>query len=150
MSTIEERFWAKVEKTDICWLWTGTVDSAGYGRCGQGIAHRYAYKLVVGPIPEGLSLDHLCRVRNCVRPDHLEPVTQRENVLRGVGTAATHAKQTHCDHGHEFTTPNTIIRKNGSRECRTCKPVRDARRYSLKVGGREVRGRTNTRDEADK
>jgi hypothetical protein len=81
------------------------------------------------------------RVRNCVRPDHLEPVTQRENVLRGVGTAATHAKQTHCEHGHEFTPEHTIIRRNGSRECRPCKQDRDALRYQAKVGSRPIRFR---------
>ena len=87
---ISARFWAKVDKTETCWLWTGG-QSAGYGRFGfKGRpnlgAHRFAYELLVGPIPPGLDLDHLCRVRNCVNPDHLEPVTRRENLLlRGGG-----------------------------------------------------------------
>lgn len=86
----EDRFWAKVQKTETCWLWTAAKNGPGYGQFGLGtredglvFAHRFAYELVVGPIPEGLVIDHLCRTPACVRPDHLEPVTMRENMRRG-------------------------------------------------------------------
>src|SRR6266496_2265386 len=88
------RFWAKVDRSGgsrACWLWTGKTGRDGYGRIGLGgrgalvrvRAHRFAYELLIGPIPDGLQIDHLCRVRHCVNPAHLEPVTQRENILRG-------------------------------------------------------------------
>lgn len=89
-----------------CWEWTGAVDLNGYGVVyGNGRmrkAHRVLYEKANGTVPHGLELDHLCRNRKCVNPDHLEPVTHRENILRGVGTAASRARQTHCKHGHEF------------------------------------------------
>ena len=101
-STAEERFWAKVDKTDSCWLWTAAT-THGYG-CfdakpfGTALAHRIAYLLLVGPIPEGLHLDHLCRVTKCVNPAHLEPVTGAENSRRA------HAARTHCKSGrHPLT-----------------------------------------------
>lgn len=90
-SPLEARFWPKVNKTDSCWLWTGAKTGAGYGmirEVGHGgkmlMAHRVAYELLVGPIPEGLFLDHLCRTPLCVNPAHLEPVTCRENMRRGL------------------------------------------------------------------
>jgi hypothetical protein len=84
----EERFWPKVCKTETCWLWTAFKNRDGYGRFNAGgnqpvLVHRFAYELLVGPIAEGLELDHLCRVRACVRPEHLEPVPHRENLRRG-------------------------------------------------------------------
>jgi hypothetical protein len=123
MSDIEARFWAKVEKTDTCWVWSAAKIS-GYGAFkldGRAIrAHRFAYELLVGPVPEGLPLDHLCRNRACVNPAHLEPVTHRVNILRGEGACAVKARQTHCIHGHEFTLENTYL-KSGKRQCRTCR-----------------------------
>ncbi len=77
-----ERFWAKVEFTDTCWLWTGALDKGGYGFFQNKRAHRMSYEWAKGPIPAGLQLDHLCFVRNCVYPDHLEPVTAKENTRR--------------------------------------------------------------------
>lgn len=125
----EERFWSKVQSTapDECWLWTASVDRGGYGKfrhstdSGWVRAHRWAYEHLVGPIPNGLVIDHLCRVRNCVNPDHLEPVTNRENTLRGLNPIGQ-PRKTHCKHGHEFT-PDNIYTKPGTswRECRTCK-----------------------------
>jgi hypothetical protein len=118
------RFLSKVQLTESgCWEFRGSPDN-GYGRFWSAgrtlLAHRYAWELLVGPIPEDLQLDHLCRNRLCVSPAHLEPVTIRENVLRGVGVTAENAVKTHCTHGHEFTPENTQVRKNGSRACRTC------------------------------
>lgn len=126
--SLPDRFWLKVDKTSPsgCWIWTGTT-SDGYGRFApvhsqSALAHRFAYELVIGPIPEGLELDHLCRVRNCVNPAHLEPVTSRENILRGNTLPARNAAKTHCDNGHPFDEDNTYIYPNGRhRECRTCR-----------------------------
>jgi len=90
-----ERFWSKVEKTVSCWLWTAST-RRGYGQFvinnKPTPAHRFAYEQLVGDIPRGLQLDHLCRVRNCVNPEHLEPVTSRENILRGEGICAVAAR----------------------------------------------------------
>lgn len=116
--TAESRFWSMVNKTDTCWVWTGGL-SRGYGKFfGKG-AHRYAYEALVGPIPEGLQLDHLCRNPPCVNPAHLEPVTPRVNTLRGVGPQALNARKTHCKRGHEFTAENTY-KNQGQRICRQC------------------------------
>lgn len=122
-----ERFWAKVDRTgDGCWLWLAHIGPAGYGAFNyggrMGLAHRFAYEIMVAPIPDGLTIDHLCRVRACVNPAHLEAVTMGENVLRGTGPSAVHARQTHCAHGHEFTPQNTMRRsdKPNCRVCRVC------------------------------
>ena len=128
-----DRFWTKVDKSggpDACWPWLAAIDTGGYGRVtgdGNGkwrAAHRVAWELTNGPIPEGLVIDHLCRNRACQNPKHLEPVPFAENVLRGVGPSAEHARQTHCHRGHEFTESNTMIESNGARRCRTCKAAR--------------------------
>lgn len=111
--------------TTDCWLWTGRIGKRGYVDVWSPIAkktmraHRVVYELLVGPIPDGLMLDHLCRTRHCVNPDHLEPVTVRENTLRGFGPTAQHARQTHCKRGHPFDDQNTIHTKFG-RNCREC------------------------------
>ena len=119
--TVPERFWPKVEKTDGCWLWKAYISTSGYGQFTISRrhypAHRVSYELLVGRIPEGLEVDHLCRVRHCVNPDHLEPVTRLENIRRGI----CKRNLTHCLRGHEFTESNTYIQKNGCRRCRTCK-----------------------------
>jgi hypothetical protein len=130
--TQSERFWAKVKKggPGECWEWTAYRDPNGYGRFnigGQGpivLAHRFAYEELVGRIPDGLDLDHLCRNPPCVNPGHLEPVTAQINNLRGVGPAAKHAAKTHCPYGHEYTEDNIYWHKkpNGrkGRDCKTC------------------------------
>lgn len=119
------RFWAKVEKTDGCWLWTGATNRAGYGEFQDGVqqmlAHRLIYEWVVGPISRGLVLDHLCREPRCVNPSHLEAVSDRENILRGIGATALNARKTNCVRGHPLDEENTYLRaKDGSRHCRTC------------------------------
>jgi hypothetical protein len=126
--TREELFWAKVQKTDSCWLWKAAKDHLGYGRFGAEnnkvvLAHRYAYELLVGPIPAGLTLDHLCRNPNCVNPAHLEPVTLAENLRRSTfqksGTEVNTSK-THCPKGHPLSGENLYFWK-GHRHCKTCK-----------------------------
>ncbi len=125
-----KRFWEKVDRRgpDECWEWTASVKPNGYGQFSvvrdgkwlKSYAHRYSYELIVGPIPEGLQLDHLCRNKACVNPNHLEPVTNRENQIRGNGVGGLNFRKTHCKHGHEFTPENTYIRPAGTRECRAC------------------------------
>lgn len=136
--TREERFWAKVEKSEGCWTWAASCYSNGYGRFDYGLAHRIAYELVVGEIPEGLDLDHLCRNRRCVNPAHLEPVTRRENLMRGRTLVAAKAGQTHCKHGHEFTEENTHIRPNGTRSCRECSRIKYRRWWVANRARREA------------
>jgi hypothetical protein len=127
------RFWAKaVIRTDGCWAWSAAITRGGYGHFwvdGHHVsAHRFAYELLVGPIPEGLTLDHLCRVRHCVNPAHLEPVTMRENNLRGDAPPARNAAKTHCVHGHPFDEENTYQHPRRSRVCQTCQ-TEGRRRY---------------------
>lgn len=129
-NTVED-FWAQVDKTsdpDGCWLWTGSIKRTGYGQMRLAgrriITHRFAYELVVGPIPEGLQIDHLCRVRSCCNPAHLEPVTLKQNVLRGVGTSAENARKTACDQGHPLDEQNTYFDGRG-RVCLTCRRKRE-------------------------
>jgi HNH endonuclease len=127
----QRRLFQKIDQTDACWIWTGGQTASGYGRCKVAgkfrRAHRLTYELLVGPIPEDLVLDHLCRDKLCVRPDHLEPVTDRENILRGEGRAAVNAAKTHCRMGHEFTPDNTYEPPSGGRNCRECLRQRKAR-----------------------
>jgi hypothetical protein len=111
-----------------CLIYTGPFNNRGYGTISTTVngasasasAHRVVYEALVGPIPTGLQLDHLCRTRACVNPAHLEPVTRRENILRGESPSAVHARKTHCIRGHEFTPENTHTRSDGSRSCRKC------------------------------
>lgn len=136
--TTEDRFWAKVEPTGFCWLWRASAPN-GYGRFNyrqsgklvQVRAHRMAYELLVGPIPPGLQLDHLCRVPLCVNPDHLEPVTGQENTQRAWRVRVSSA---YCKRGHEFTSQNTYVSPNSnSRTCRACLALRGAAYHKRKT-----------------
>ena len=124
---------AKVDFTAGCWLWTAAKERDGYGHAWlagrRWRAHRLFYEWLVGPIPMGLQLDHLCREPACVRPDHLEAVTHRENMRRGHGFAGEHARKTHCARGHPFSGSNLAPRGNG-RACRTCQREANRRCYA--------------------
>jgi hypothetical protein len=127
-----ENFWSKVNKTQSCWLWTGARTGNGYGvfRVDHKMmmAHRVAYLLCKGQLPT-LELDHLCRIRLCVNPEHLEPVTHIENVSR----SPIHDKnKTHCKQGHPFSELNTRLYR-GKRFCRTCKKISDHEQYLRSV-----------------
>lgn len=117
-------FESRVLKIEGCWIWQGPVHHTGYGGFGRSrFAHRYSYETFIGPIPDGLQLDHLCRNRACVRPDHLEPVTMRDNLLRGQGPSALHSRKTHCPKGHAYDLLNTRF-EGSSRHCRECEKER--------------------------
>jgi hypothetical protein len=127
---LAERVWLKVDKTDTCWLWTGSLDTNGYAQIGIGsprprhvLVHRLVYEMLVGPIPDGMELDHVrsrgCVHRNCVNPGHLEPVTHAENVRRALGVENS-AIDTHCPWGHAYE-GNTYVYPSGLRACRICR-----------------------------
>ena len=132
LSRVPQRFWSKIEITDKCWNWLADLNR-GYGvfwSNGKHVkAHRFIYERLIGPIPEGKTIDHLCRNTRCVNPAHLEPVTMSENVLRGFSDPAINGRKTHCKHGHAFTPENTFISvwgKKKQRRCRTCDKARES------------------------
>lgn len=136
-----EKFWERVPVGPGCWEWAGSVSATGYGKFyvdGPRLAHRVAYELTRGPIPDGLQIDHLCRNRRCVNPAHLEAVTQRVNILRGEGPCAKHARKTQCINGHDLSPENLYFYRqaNGdhTRVCRTCVRIRNHRRRLAKRG----------------
>lgn len=124
---IEKRFWSKVSLPDEggCMSWLASKNPFGYGQIKVGfrpvVAHRVSYALRVGTVPEGMEIDHLCRNRVCVAPNHLEAVTHRVNMLRGKTIGAENSRKTHCKHGHEFSYENTYMTPTGARQCRTCR-----------------------------
>jgi hypothetical protein len=128
-----KRFWARVLIADGCWEWGGPRSDTGYGKFSisqrlHAKAHRWAWEWMNGPVPDGLSLDHLCRNRGCVNPWHMEPVTHAENVRRG-RSGRFHGDKTHCPQGHAYDEANTyIVKVTGARQCRTCRNSRKYRR----------------------
>ena len=144
MPTTEQRFLAKVAipNANGCMLWLGATDGTGYGQLRVGSmkdgtrrmmpAHRFSYELWVGPIPGGLQLDHTCRVHLCVAPHHLEPVTQRENLMRGETIVARYASRSQCGNGHKYTIESTYWHGH-IRKCRICDRIRHKRYRDTKV-----------------
>lgn len=124
-----------------CWQWTGKLRTGGLGGGGgyapfwdgrATYAHRYMVEARYGPVPKGMQVDHLCRNRGCVNPDHLEIVTPQVNQLRGTSFAPRNASKTHCDSGHEFTPANTYMENGKMRKCRRCRADAEARRRALR------------------
>ncbi len=143
-ATPEERFWAKVDADGDCWIWTGAIGTHGYGVfCETGVrsgqrktmtAHRYAYQLLVGPIPEDMTLDHLCRNRPCLNPDHLEICALAENIRRAIkGRKFPNRKpkpvRAQCKEGHPMSGDNLYVTPRGVRVCRTCQSARGRAYY---------------------
>lgn len=135
------RFEAKIARADGgCWQWTGAVSTGGYGTFNlgrdaegdyrYGYAHRLSYQLYVGPIPDGLTIDHLCRNKRCVNPDHLEPVTARENMLRGSSPGARAVRTGRCPKGHPYDSRSA----SGTQRCRTCDNEGQRMRYARSKG----------------
>ena len=132
-----QRFWEKVVKTDGCWLWIGARHPNGYGNftanTGQVCcAHRYAYELLVDKIPPGMTIDHICKVRNCVNPDHLRVMTQSANSRIGY---YPNRDKTHCKRGHPLSGENLRITSTGGRACRECGRIWSREKYSKLHGG---------------
>src|SRR5688500_12556704 len=134
MRTPLQRWAAKVvlpAEPEGCWRWTGALTHNAYGKGTANhrsyLTHRFAYERFVGAVPPGLTLDHSCRNRACENPEHLQPATNQENTLRGVGFAARFASRNHCNHWHPFDESNTIWRKpphitgRRYRQCRECR-----------------------------
>ena len=122
-----------------CWIWTSALSYEGYGRCkidGKTLcAHRVSYEMLKGEIPDGLQLDHLCRNRCCINPDHLDPVTVKENYERGIAPVEINRKkreQTECKRGHPLHGDNIRIGNGGRRICRACNKLYMRERRSKK------------------
>lgn len=133
----EERFWAKVNVTDECWLWTAQINQNGYGMFSvKGLpvrAHRFAYELLVGPIPDGMVVRHACDVPSCVNPSHLLVGTQADNLRdmrqRGRDWAS---KMTHCVNGHPYEGKNVGYSSHGGRRCLECNRIAQRKAYRLR------------------
>jgi len=155
---LAERFWEKVDASDPdrCWPWTGHLARNGYGRFSVGgkpeEAHRVAYELSIGAIPLGYTIDHLCRVRHCENPKHLQAVTSDENRRRGASNSGVlFVRKTHCKRGHKYNTENAYRLKNGNWSCRLCmlivaktparRAVAAAQMRKVRLEGRDARSR---------
>lgn len=127
--TVMERIFSRFEiHQNGCWIWTGTLNNMGYAEIKVNrrnkFAHRVLYEAEIGPIPEGLELDHLCRTPSCINPSHLEPVTHAENMRRGTIASKARDRQkskTHCPNGHEYTDANTLVYHTDWRQCKQCR-----------------------------
>lgn len=142
--SLEQRFWSKVDATGSCWEWTGARSDTGYGSFhgprGASNAHRTSWVLLMGPIPKGLVLDHLCRNRLCVNPDHLEPVTEQVNIRRGYSPMVRASLADTCPRGHSLADAY-VVRRGGvatSRQCRPCLRERQRQEYRRKRAGADV------------
>jgi len=133
---------SSAEDASGCWTWQRTIHREGYGQvkiAGRTLlAHRFSYETFIGPIADGLQIDHLCRNRACVNPEHLEPVTPQDNIHRSpVAPGALNARKTQCPKGHAYDESNTYYAPSCGRLCRTCQRNRrtDA---ALRAAGIEV------------
>jgi hypothetical protein len=150
---LEKRLAMYAHRPDKCWEWEGGTDPGGYGESSRLVdgrvvrfkTHRRAYELLVGPIPEGLVIDHLCRNRRCMNPRHLEPVTHQINILRGYGPPADNARLTHCKRGHPLDGSN-LMKNPKARECRICRLARKRELYALDPTIREKHTERTRRD----
>jgi len=140
IGSVTSRFLCKVRKTSSCWFWLGAISNTGYGmlhpekssKKKMVYAHRFSYETYKGPIKPGLDIDHLCRVRNCVNPKHLEAVTRRTNILRGRGCCATNASKIYCLNGHPLSGVNLYMRNGGGRQCKACFRIRYRKHFNFK------------------
>ena len=140
----DERFFSRVTaSSDGCWLWDRPKRD-GYGQFAAGNnrvsvqAHRWAYEHLIAPIPDGLHIDHLCRVRHCVNPWHLEPVPLVVNVMRGEGLMARNARKSECDSGHAFDSSNTYVTPGGRRQCRACRAAATVKYQQRRADARRL------------
>jgi len=145
LKPILERFLSKINVVESgCWIWTASKNQEGYGYFwvteSLTRAHRFIFEYYYGSICPDLTIDHLCRNRACVNPIHLEEVTTRENVMRGIGISADNLRKTHCKRGHEFTPMNTYFTKTNARICRICHNMHS------KVWNKKNRGRHPTQN----
>ena len=147
----KKRFFDKVvvDPETGCHNWTGGQNGKGYGLFSIGVkkyyAHRVAYELAKGKIPEGLEIDHLCRVRDCVNPDHLEAVTHKENLHRGETVSAANAAKTHCPQGHPYSGDNLHVASDGWRRCKTCRAERARLRRAKQRKGADLANEADAR-----
>lgn len=128
-----------VDANTGCWQWLGSINGSGYAvvklRGVQHNAHRLIYEIFMGHVPKELHVDHLCRNRGCVNPEHMDPVYPRVNIMRGEGPAAYNARKTHCKRGHPLSGENLVVdRITGKRACRTCKRATTQRYHQRKKG----------------
>lgn len=126
--THPEKIVGNIDIVGDCWVWKGYISPNGYSHM-----HRKSYKVFIGEIPDGQDIDHLCRNRACVNPDHLEAVTRRENIIRGVMPLIRKNKKS-CPQGHRYEKNNTYITSQGFRQCRTCSNQRKFLKYHLTKG----------------
>jgi hypothetical protein len=129
------------EPNSGCWLWLGSLRGKGYSVYKGKAGHRVSYEAFKGPIPDGLVIDHLCRVHSCVNPEHLEAVTNRENVVRGVNYIAVNANKTHCVNGHSLNDPSVylLVRPDGvRRRCYQCQAIATQRRKARRLASRSA------------